>query len=179
MILMGSLGAVRGESALVGFAPNADSTVGVVVVQPDGKTLLGGDFTSLSPNGGALRARNRIARLNPDGTLDTAFNANANGIVYAIALQTDGKMLIGGDFTILSPNGAGPFICNRIARLDPDGTLATAFNAHANRVVFSIAVQKDGKILAGGDSMERTASADRRANASRGSMPPDSLIRST
>jgi Domain of unknown function (DUF5122) beta-propeller len=61
--------AVRGQSALDGFDPNANGWVRVVVVQPDGKILLGGDFTTLSPNGGAAVTRNRIARLNPDGTL--------------------------------------------------------------------------------------------------------------
>ena len=39
--------------------------------------------------------RNRIARLNPNGTLDTAFNPNANGTVRAIAVQADGKILVG------------------------------------------------------------------------------------
>ena len=71
----------------------------MVVVQPDGKILIGGDFTTLSPNGGAAVTRNRIARLNPDGTLDTTFNPDANETVYAIALQADGKILVGGFFT--------------------------------------------------------------------------------
>ena len=44
--------ALRGQSALDGFDPNANGVVYVVVVQPDGKILLGGDFTTLSPNGG-------------------------------------------------------------------------------------------------------------------------------
>ena len=56
-------------------------------MQADGKILLGGDFTSLSPSGGAAVRRNRMARLNPDGTLDTAFNPNANGLVYSIAYR--------------------------------------------------------------------------------------------
>ena len=59
-----------------------------VVVQPDGKVLLGGAFSTLSPNGAAAVARNRIARLNPDGTLDDAFNPNANLDVDAIAVET-------------------------------------------------------------------------------------------
>ena len=41
-----------GGSALDGFDPNANGAVLVVVVQPDGKILLGGDFTTFSPNGG-------------------------------------------------------------------------------------------------------------------------------
>ena len=97
-MLVGGAAAVRGQSALDGFDPNANGTVRVVVVQPDGKILIGGDFTTLSPNGGVAVTRNRIARLNPDGTLDTAFNPNANGPVYAIAVQADGKILAGGLF---------------------------------------------------------------------------------
>src|SRR5437773_10385955 len=78
VLLMGSTAAVRGQSALDGFDPNANGTINVVVVQPDGKILIGGAFTTLSPNGGAAVTRNHIARMNPDGTLDTAFDPNAN-----------------------------------------------------------------------------------------------------
>src|SRR5450759_5467468 len=79
--------AARGQSALDGFDPNANGAIRVVVIQPDGKILIGGEFTTLSPNGGATVTRNYIARLNPDGTLDTAFNPNATAPVYAIAVQ--------------------------------------------------------------------------------------------
>ena len=64
---------VRAQSALDGFDPNVNGPVFVVVVQPDGKILIGGEFTTLAPNGGMAVTRNHIARLNPDGTLDTAF----------------------------------------------------------------------------------------------------------
>jgi Domain of unknown function (DUF5122) beta-propeller len=74
--------AVRGQSALDGFDPNRNGTVNVVV-QPDGKILIGGTFNTVLGV-----ARNRIARLNPDGTLDTAFNPNANDSVVSIAVQT-------------------------------------------------------------------------------------------
>ena len=69
-------------------------TVFATAVQPDGKILIGGSFTSVLGV-----ARNNIARLNTDGTLDTAFNPNANGAVYSIAVQADGKILVGGSFT--------------------------------------------------------------------------------
>ncbi len=151
VLLAGGAAAVRGQSALDGVDPNANGTVQVVVVQPDGKILLGGDFTTLSPNGGGAVTRNRIARLNPDGTLDTIFDPNANGTVYAIAVQADGKILLGGDFATLSPNGGGAATRNRIARLNPDGTLDTVINPNASSTVFAIAVQADGKILAGGN----------------------------
>src|SRR6266850_3294452 len=135
----------NGQSALDGVDPNANNLVLAVVVQPDGKILIGGGFSTLSPNGGAAVTRNRIARLNPDGALDTAFNPNANGDVNAIALQADGKILVGGFFTTV-----GGQTRNRIARLNPDGTLDTAFNPNANGDVYTIAVQSDGKVLAGG-----------------------------
>src|SRR5205814_9705633 len=101
----GGAAAVRGQSALDGFDPNANGAVLAVVVQPDGKILIGGNFTTLSPNGGAVVTRNRIARLNPDGTLDTVFNPNATGPlgspIVSIALQADGKILAGGNFTTI------------------------------------------------------------------------------
>src|SRR5437588_9634076 len=78
LTLAGGAAAVRGQSALDGFDPNANGTVYVLVVQPDGKILIGGAFTTLSPKGGEVLTRHHIPRLNPDGTLDTAFDPNAN-----------------------------------------------------------------------------------------------------
>src|SRR5437667_8261258 len=148
LALAGGAATVRGQSALDGFDPNANGAVEIVVVQPDGKILIGGGFTTLSPNGGPPVTRNRIARLNPDGTLDTAFDPNANNDVlpYAIAVQTDGKILVGGYFTSI-----GGQTRNHIARLDATTGLADSFDPNANGVVRSIAVQTDGKILVGGD----------------------------
>ncbi len=118
LIMLTGMPAMRGQSALDGFDPNANGAVRVVVVQLDGKILIGGDFTTLSPNGGAPVIRNRIARLNPDGTLDALFDPNANGTVYSIAVQTDGKILVGGAFN--GVNSIGGQMRNRIARLDAD-----------------------------------------------------------
>jgi uncharacterized delta-60 repeat protein len=132
------------------FNPNANGDVYTIALQRNGKVLLGGQFTTLSPNGGATVTRNRVARVNQDGTLDTSFNPNANNFVFSIAVQADGKVLLGGQFTTLSPNGGAAVTRNRIARVNQDGTLDTPFNPNANSFVFSIAVQTDGKILAGG-----------------------------
>ena len=145
LALAGGTAAVRAQSALDGFDPNVNGLVFVVVIQPDGKILIGGDFTTLSPNGGAAVTRNHIARLNPDGTLDTAFNPNANDSVVSIAVQADGKILAAGLFTSI-----GGQTRNYIARLDATTGLADSVNPNANDVVLSIAVQADGKILAGG-----------------------------
>src|SRR5438270_5962689 len=122
-LLVGGAAAVRGQSALDGFNPNANDTVRVVVVQPDGKILISGDFTTLSPNGGAAVTRNHIARLNPDGTLDIAFDPNADAAVQSIALQADGKILAGGDFTSI-----GGQTRNSMARLDTTTVVADAFD---------------------------------------------------
>src|SRR5687768_17379325 len=150
VILASGAATTRGQSALDGFDPNANNLILAVVVQPDGKILIGGGFSTLSPNGGAAVTRNGIARLNPDGTLDAAFDPNANGSVNTIALQADGKIVIGGFFTTLSPNGGVAVTRNRIARLNPDGTLDASFDPNANGAVRSLAVQPDGKILVGG-----------------------------
>jgi uncharacterized delta-60 repeat protein len=146
VLLVGGAAAMRGQSPLDGFDPNANGAISVVVVQPDGKILVGGDFTTLSPNGGAAVTRNHIARLNPDGTLDTAFDPNATCCVHAIALQPDGKILVGGGFSFI-----GGKLRNRIARLDPITGQADSWNPDANWPVYTIAVQADGKILAGGN----------------------------
>jgi uncharacterized delta-60 repeat protein len=146
--LAGVTAAVSGQSALDGFDPNANGTVQVVFVQPDGKILIGGSFTTLTPNGGAAVTRNRIARLNPDGTLDTAFNPNASSTVFAIAVQADGRVLVGGNFTTISGQPR-----NFIARLNATTGLVDPldpFNPNANGSVVSFAVQADGMILAGG-----------------------------
>src|SRR5207237_6204049 len=119
-----------------------------VVVQPDGKILIGGDFTSLAPNGGASVTRNHMARLNPDGTLDAAFNPNANNSVLAIVVQPDGKILVGGQFS--GTNSIGGQTRNFIARLDATPGSADSFNPNANNELDAIVVQADGKILASG-----------------------------
>ena len=124
---------------------NVDNLVRSIAVQADGKILIGGFFTSISGE-----TRNYIARLNEDGTLDADFNPNvnygANNYVQSVALQADGKILIGGRF-----NKIGVETRNRIARLNADGTLDTNFNPDVYDPVLSIAVQADGKILIGGE----------------------------
>lgn len=119
-----------------------------ITSQPDGKILIGGTFTSY--DGEPIK---RIARLNADGSRDTGFNVGtgANGSINAIAVQADGKVLIGGDFSLYND-----IPCVRIARLNTDGSLDTGFNTGTGITgsVKAIAVQDDGAIiLAGGISM--------------------------
>ncbi len=89
--------------------------------QSDGKVVIGGDFTSVNGTN-----RNHVARLNTNGSLDLTFNpgTGANDIVTAVALQSNGKAIVGGDFTTM--NGA---TCSHLARLNSDGSLDTNFTA--------------------------------------------------
>ncbi|MFH1222767.1 MAG: chitobiase/beta-hexosaminidase C-terminal domain-containing protein [Pseudomonadota bacterium] len=128
------------------FTPGtgASSTIYTIAVQADGKILIGGAFTSYNGT-----ARNRIARINSDGSLDTSFNpgTGVNASVQTIAAQADGDILIGGDFTTY--NGSA---CGYIARINSDGSLDAAFNSGtgASASVRNILIQDDSKILIGG-----------------------------
>ena len=141
----------RAQSALDGFDPGTNGTVYATAVQADGKILVAGGFSTVGGGGTGTTARNNIARLNADGTIDTSFNPGASENIYTLAVQTDGKILIGGDFVTVGGGGTGTTARNKIARLNADGTLDTSFNPGANAAVFALAVQADGKILVGGD----------------------------
>lgn len=137
-------GAVRTQIARVNrdgsldssFAPviqndQASSVVSAVLVQSDGKVVLGGSFTSVNQV-----ARGSIARLNADGSLDMSFDPGsgtqegdpsgfgAAGRVTAMALQSDGKVLVAGDFASLNGQ-SGPYL----ARLNSDGTVDLSFSS--------------------------------------------------
>ncbi len=129
------------------FNPGVDGEVDSLAVQTDGRILVGGRFTTL---GG--QTQNYIGRLNADGSLDSSFNPGAgadpnSGVpgVYSLAVQVNGKILVGGWFTTL-----GGQTCNHIGRLNADGSLDSSFNSGADSYVVSLAVQADGKILVGG-----------------------------
>jgi uncharacterized delta-60 repeat protein len=124
------------------------------VVQPDGKLIVGGNFTIV---GNARRLR--LARFNTDGSLDMTFIPSErflfNNIpLKAIAVQSDGKILVGGRFTGFT----GSFI-KHIVRLNSDGSEDSSFNTggigFSNDgipiLVNSIVIKPDGKILAGGN----------------------------
>ncbi len=127
----------------------SDNDVFRVIAQPDGKILLSGDFNSF--NGETI---NRLMRLNSDGTPDTTFNTNLgtgfDDYIYEVALQDNGKILVGGSFLNFNGNER-----NLLVRLNSDGTedadfytnLGTGFDGN----LYDIVVQPDGKILVSGD----------------------------
>ena len=134
------------------FRPESDVPVHSVALQADGKILVGGDFTSLQPNGAASpTARNKIARLNADGSLDPGFDPNANSTVTSITSSAGRRHPPGRKLHFLQPNGAAsPTLRNFIARVNADGTLDPAFDPTRTSPVFSVALQPDGRILLGG-----------------------------
>lgn len=125
-----------------GNGPNG--TIFAMALQPDGKILIGGDFTLVNGT-----SRTRVARLNANGSLDLSFDpgAGANDSVRSIAVQSDGRVLIGGVFT--NVNGV---ILNHLARLNADGSVDNSFTPGlaANDLVSSITLQPDTRIILGG-----------------------------
>ncbi|RYY65860.1 MAG: hypothetical protein EOO12_05860 [Chitinophagaceae bacterium] len=121
-----------------------NGTVRALLLQPDGKILAGGDFTTY--NGSAA---NHIIRLNSDGSADAAFllPGGANNAVYSFARCSDGKIIVGGNFATYGGVGVSHLI-----RLNSDGTLDNSFQAPGiNNIVQTVLVQSDGKVVAGGD----------------------------
>lgn len=120
------------------------SSVYCLALQPDNKILVGGHLYSY--NGFACKG---IIRLKPNGRRDTSFQTGTgfNGNVECIAIQADGKIIIGGSIT--SYNGSD---CYGIVRLHTDGILDTSFNVGTgvDGWISSITIQPDGKIIAGG-----------------------------
>ena len=146
----------------VAFDPGAgpDGPIRQVAEQLDGRIVIVGDFTHVAGAG-----RLGLACLNPDGSLEnaSAFHtfASIDGAISALAVQPDGHILIGGDFTSIDGQPQG-----HIARLLSDGNIesSTTFNpgAGADGSVRSIALQANGAILLGGFfSQVNTQSRDR------------------
>ena len=131
-----------------GFNPVVGSgvpSVDLIVVQPDGKVLIGGFFFSI--NGDPVQG---VARLNGDGTIDPSFDAGANlwSGVKNILVQPDGRLLCLVDFY----NSALELHTN-VIRLNSDGSWDSTFVPAFTDVSVpydAIALQPDGKILVTG-----------------------------
>lgn len=140
-----------------GFRPDIGrNRAGLVTVQEDGRILLGA--TAESANG---QSRSGIVRLLPDGSLDSTFDASlelrpwGGPVLESIALQEDGRILIGGMF-----NHVGGEARRTFARLEPDGSLDTSFEVSIESsgmsfaTVRAVGLQPDGGILMGGQFYE-------------------------
>ncbi|MCD0464571.1 T9SS sorting signal type C domain-containing protein [Flavobacterium sp. ENC] len=122
----------------------ANNVIKTAVQQVDGKIIFSGNFTRYNES-----ACSRIARILADGTVDEKFNTGSgfNSQVYAMAIQPDQKIIVGGNFSLYNSAPA-----NRIIRLLPSGLPDASFNVGlgANAIIYAILLQPDGKILVGG-----------------------------
>jgi uncharacterized delta-60 repeat protein len=144
-----------GGKVTTDFSKKSEAAV-AVLVQPDGKIVAGG-------SSGPFGVDFALARYNPDGTLDTSFGSggrvttNLGGACFllALALQADGKIVAAGGVS-----SSDPFNIFTVARYRTDGTLDPAFgisgraasiNVFGENYVLGLAIQRDRKIVAGGD----------------------------
>jgi uncharacterized delta-60 repeat protein len=125
-------------------ANNSPWAVYATEILKDGKILIGGDFS-----GYRGKSQYGMAKLNSDGSLDPTFYGGANGIIKAIRVQPDGKILIAGNF----PNTSTYVACTSLARLNPDGSSDMTFNPVVSAewgalgTLNNLELQDDGKIF--------------------------------
>ena len=122
----------------------ADAEITAAVLQPDGRIVVAGRFTSFN---GVMH--NRVCRLNADGSVDPSFGLGAgiNNSALALALQSDGRILVGGQFSQVD-------LTQRfnLARLNTNGSVDLTFNPGngPNGDVNAIIIQPNGAIIIGG-----------------------------
>ncbi|MDQ3711740.1 MAG: FG-GAP-like repeat-containing protein [Acidobacteriota bacterium] len=142
----------------IGFQTINPGSVRTIVVQPNGKVLIGGKFDAVNDIN-----RFKIARLNADSTLDASFQINTNPAgnyftqireVYHSVVQSDGKIIVSGNFNYLL-NGVAK---TNVVRLNADGSIDATFNLSVfipeyysiNRAgTNKLALFGDGKLLIG------------------------------
>ncbi len=141
-----------------------NNVVNCFVLQPDGKIIVGGGFSIYNNNAGVPDG---LLRLNANGIVDNTFNlggtgfansatpgGSANWEVYGLALQSDGKVLVGNRASYYNSD---PNVPDALLRINANGTWDQTFNQGgsgylipAGTPVYAVAVQPDGKIIAGG-----------------------------
>ena len=129
-----------------------------VVVQVDGKIVVAGS------GGGAGGPNFAVARYNTDGSLDPTFDgdgkvttdfASSHDQGFAVALQGDGKIVVAGEAFISSDGEVAVARYNTDGSLDAtfgggDGKVTTNLDPVENDAALAVAIQTDGKIVAGG-----------------------------
>ena len=139
-----------------------DDDVFDIVIQSDGKILVGGRFKNYKEE-----SARRIIRLNSNGSRDTGFSIGTgfNSYVYSISIQNDGRIITGGEFDLYQGDigqnieygyeymfDQGGAVANRVLRLNNNGSRDNTFdNGNGfSKPVYKLAIQNDGKIIVGG-----------------------------
>ena len=111
----------------------------------NGKIMIGGSFFSY-----AMVDRKGIARLTKDGKLDESFKVGSGfegGFVYDIEPQSDGKILVGGDFTSYNGVPVPP-----VVRLDVNGNIDNTFTSLVSTgIILDIELTSKRKVVVVGD----------------------------
>ena len=158
----GTLDTTFGTGGKVSFGFGAGSTDFAIsaALQPDGKIVLAGVAGLALQSDGSKNFA--VARLNHDGSLDNTFGNgglvltdfnNEEDAAFAIVIQPDGKIIVGGYRRTLESNS----FAFALARYNPDGSLdtnfsggkvATDFPESVREEIHHLFLQPDGKILA-------------------------------
>ncbi len=133
----------RDPAFLQNQSPTIDGRVGGIVLQTDGKIIVGGTFTlsATNPSTGSAYIAKNLARLQPDGSVDFSFTGNASESSDTLALQPDGRILVGTSLGTITPP--------QLRRYSANGALE-AILAELNFGIEELVLQPDGKILLGG-----------------------------
>ncbi len=145
------------------FGPTANAVANALVVEPGGKIVVAG-YTA-----DASGAEFALARYNPNGTLDTGFGTGGkvttsfpdNAFAIGMTRQPDGKIVVAGALVNYDDPTSYPLRGFALARYKPDGSLDPAFGSGGKvttsvgqgSAAFSVALQADGKIVAGGSAL--------------------------
>ncbi len=157
----------NGGTVVTEFFVSDSSEAHDVAIQPDGKIITVGRANVQ----GASNSFISLARYTTMGALDTSFDADGKvttsftgypyAIPSAIALQADGKIVTAGRANTSGPGGYNFALDDfMVARHNADGTVDTGFGTNGQAVaninggddVYTLAIQPDGKILAGGEA---------------------------
>ena len=116
-------------------------------VQTDGKIIVGGRFHKIRDLIGGYRTScNNIVRINSDGSTDKTFfyGSGFNNDVVLVKVQSDGKIIVGGDFSTYNGN-----IVPNLIRLNSDGSIDKTFNLTTSFEPYGrvFSLQPDGKII--------------------------------
>jgi uncharacterized delta-60 repeat protein len=151
---------------------NASAAAYAVALQADGKIVVAGSASPYQGGGGGVTSDFALARYHPNGSLDTSFSGDGKlttnvfggqDYAYAVAVQTDGKILAAGAANV---NAASFFNRFTLVRYNSNGSIDTSFGSAGivstdffgnNSEATAIALQTDGKIVVAGVASDGVA----------------------